>query len=115
VAHELLLAQDAADAEPSAAVRVRVQVAQQRQMARNGCLNARLDSAGLRRHARLTAPQQQFLARAIGTLGLSARATHRVLRIARTCADLAGSDALDMPHLAEALQYRLLDRRPGGG
>ncbi len=115
VAHELLLAQDVADAEPSATVRDRVQAAQQRQVARNGCLNARLDSAGLRRHARLTAPQQQFLARAIGTLGLSARATHRVLRIARTCADLAGSDALDMPHLAEALQYRLLDRRPGGG
>jgi len=89
-----------------------VQAAQQRQLARSGCLNARLDPAGLRRHARLTESQQQFLARAIGTLGLSARATHRVLRIARTCADLAASDVLDMPHLAEALQYRLLDRRP---
>lgn len=115
VAHALLLAPDAADAEPSAAVRVRVQTAQQNQVARNGCLNARLDSAGLRRHAPLTAPQQEFLARAIGALGLSARATHRVLRIARTCADLAGSDALETPHLAEALQYRLLDRRPRGG
>ena len=112
VAHELLLAQEHTGAEPSAAVRERVQAAQQRQLARSGCLNARLDPSGLRRHARLTEPQQQFLARAIGTLGLSARATHRVLRIARTCADLAGSDALDMPHLAEALQYRLLDRRP---
>ena len=112
VAHELLLAQEHAGAEPSAAVRQRVQVAQQRQIARSGCLNARLDAAGLRRHGRLTEPQQQFLARAIATLGLSARATHRVLRIARTCADLAGSDELDMPHLAEALQYRLLDRRP---
>jgi magnesium chelatase family protein len=115
VAHELLLAQDAADAEPSAAVSVRVQAAQQRQMGRSGRLNARLDSAGLRRHVRLTEPQQQFLARAISALGLSARATHRVLRIARTCADVAGSDVLDMPHLAEALQYRLLDRRPRGG
>jgi magnesium chelatase family protein len=112
VAHELLLAQEHAGAEPSAAVRERVQAAQQRQLARSGCLNARLDPAGLRRHARLTEAQQQFLARAIGTLGLSARATHRVLRIARTCADLAGSEALDLPHLAEALQYRLLDRRP---
>ena len=112
VAHELLLAQEHAGAEPSAAVRQRVQVAQQRQITRSGCLNARLDAAGLRRHGRLTEPQQQFLARAIATLGLSARATHRVLRIARTCADLAGSDELDMPHLAEALQYRLLDRRP---
>jgi len=112
VAHELLLAQDHTGAEPSAAVRERVQAAQQRQLARSGCLNARLDPAGLRRHARLTEPQQQFLARAIGTLGLSARATHRVLRIARTCADLAGSDTLEMPFLAEALQYRLLDRRP---
>jgi len=112
VAHELLLAQEHAGAEPSAAVRERVQAAQQRQLARSGCLNARLDPAGLRRHARLTEPQQQFLARAIGTLGLSARATHRVLRIARTCADLAGSDTLEMPFLAEALQYRLLDRRP---
>ncbi len=112
VAHELLLAQEHTGAEPSAAVRERVQAAQQRQLARSACLNARLDPAGLRRHARLTEPQQQFLARAIGTLGLSARATHRVLRIARTCADLAGSDALEMPFLAEALQYRLLDRRP---
>jgi len=112
VAHELLLAQEHAGAEPSAAVRERVQAAQQRQLARSGCLNARLDPAGLRRHARLTEPQQQFLARAIGTLGLSARATHRVLRIARTCADLAGRDTLEMPFLAEALQYRLLDRRP---
>jgi magnesium chelatase family protein len=115
VAHELLLANEHAGAEPSAAVRERVAAAQQRQLARAGCLNARLDAAGLRRHARLTEPQQQFLARAIGTLGLSARATHRVLRIARTCADLAGSDALDMPHLAEALQYRLLDRRHQAG
>ncbi len=112
VAHELLLAQEHAGAEPSAAVRERVQAAQQRQLARSGCLNTRLDPAGLRRHARLTEPQQQFLARAIGTLGLSARATHRVLRIARTCADLAGSDTLETPFLAEALQYRLLDRRP---
>ncbi len=115
VAHELLLAHEHAGAEPSAAVRERVAAAQQRQLARAGCLNARLDAAGLRRHARLTEPQQQFLARAIGTLGLSARATHRVLRIARTCADLGGDDALDMPHLAEALQYRLLDRRHQAG
>jgi magnesium chelatase family protein len=111
VAHELLLAQDPAGGESSAAVRERVQAAQQRQLARAGCLNSRLDPAGLRRHARLTEPQQQFVARAIGALGLSARATHRVLRIARTCADLAGGDTLEMPHLAEALQYRLLDRR----
>ncbi|MFZ5492650.1 MAG: YifB family Mg chelatase-like AAA ATPase [Pseudomonadota bacterium] len=111
VAHELLLAQDHAGGESSTAVRERVQAAQQRQLARAGCLNSRLDAAGLRRHARLTEPQQQFVARAIRALGLSARATHRVLRIARTCADLAGGDALEMPHLAEALQYRLLDRR----
>ncbi len=115
VAHELLLAQEHAGAESSATVRERVQAAQHRQLARSGCLNARLDPAGLRRYARLTEAQQQFLARAIGTLGLSARATHRVLRIARTCADLAGSDALELPHLAEALQYRLLDRRQSTG
>ena len=115
VAHELLLAHEHAGAEPSVAVRERVEAAQQRQLARGGCLNARLDAAGLRRHARLTEAQQQFLARAIGTLGLSARATHRVLRIARTCADLASSDTLDMQHLAEALQYRLLDRRHQAG
>ena len=114
VAHELLLAQDHAGAEPSAAVRERVLVAQRRQLARAGCLNARLDAGALRRQVPLSEAQQQFLARAIGTLGLSARATHRVLRIARTCADLAGSDGLELTHLAEALQYRLLDRRPPG-
>ncbi|WP_372723399.1 YifB family Mg chelatase-like AAA ATPase [Immundisolibacter sp.] len=113
VAHELLLAQEHVGAETSATVRERVMAAHQRQLRRNGCLNARLDAAGLRRHCQLTQPQQEFLARAIAKLGLSARATHRVLRIARTCADLAGSDPLDLSHLAEALQYRLLDRRAG--
>lgn len=115
VDHAVLLAQDGGDAEPSARVRERVQAARDVQMARCGTLNARLDAAALRRHCRLDDGQRQFLARAIAGLGLSARATHRVLRIARTCADLAGSESLQQSHLAQALQYRLLDRRPHAG
>ena len=55
---------------------------------------------------------RQLLEQAIDRLGMSARAYHRVLKLARTIADLAGRETIATAHLAEAIQYRQLDRRP---
>jgi magnesium chelatase family protein len=65
----------------------------------------------LRRHCRLSGPVESLLRDAVNRLGLSARAYHRVLKIARTIADLADAQDLEASHVAEAIQYRALDRR----
>ncbi|MEQ8660911.1 MAG: YifB family Mg chelatase-like AAA ATPase, partial [Gammaproteobacteria bacterium] len=96
--------------EPSAAVRARVTAAQALQQARQGCCNARLDGPALRCHAVLDDAGRALLARAAERLALSARSYHKVLRIARTIADLEGGTAVTSAHLAEALGYRMLDR-----
>ncbi|HZS32596.1 MAG TPA: YifB family Mg chelatase-like AAA ATPase [Methylomirabilota bacterium] len=96
----------------SAAMRARVARARARQGDR-GAVNARLAPAVLARHCRLPPEAEALLAGATERLGLSARAHDRVLRVARTIADLAGADALAAEHVAEALAYRVLDRRPG--
>jgi magnesium chelatase family protein len=78
--------------------------------------NAHIGARQLRRHCRLDAAGEDLLRNAVARLGLSARAYHRVLRIARTIADLAGAETVEVPHLAEAVQYRALDRaRPAAG
>ena len=97
---------DAPRGEPSATVRERVVAARARQLARAGRPNARLADAEAAPHCRLAARDQALLEQAIERLQLSARAMHRVLRVARTIADLDGSDAIASPHLAEALGYR---------
>jgi magnesium chelatase family protein len=76
-------------------------------------VNAAMSPADLRRHCRLDRAGQALLDAAFERLGLSARALTRILKVARTIADLAGSDALRAPHVAEAIQYRALDRRLG--
>jgi magnesium chelatase family protein len=96
----------APDGEDSATVAQRVAQARQRQMARQGCLNAELDAAGLLVHARLEASAQAFAQRAAERLGLSGRSLHRALRVARTLADLADAGPVTVGHLAEALQFR---------
>jgi len=73
--------------------------------------NAHMTAREIRRFCRLTDPVEILLRRAVGRLGLSARAYHRVLKIARTIADLAGMDELEVTHVGEAIQYRTLDRR----
>lgn len=105
-----------AGGEGSAAVRTRVAEARERQQRRfggaeNGGSNALLDSAGVRAHCRIGAPEQRLLEMAVERLGLSARAYHRVLKVARTVADLDGRDAITTADVAEAIQYRALDRR----
>jgi magnesium chelatase family protein len=64
----------------------------------------------LRRHCGLSGPVEALLRAAVSRLGLSARAYHRVLKIARTIADLDGSEQLTPTHVSEAIQYRSLDR-----
>lgn len=93
--------------EASAVVRERVMMAWQRQRARQGNTpNARLSAAEVAAHCVLDEAGEGLLKRAIRQLDLSSRGFHRVLRVARSIADLAGSERIAAPHLAEALQYR---------
>lgn len=93
--------------ENSAAVRQRVVAARQRQLQRSGTVNAQLDNRQLKVCCALSDTQRHWLEAAIQRLQLSARAYHRVLKVARTIADLANSDQLQDQHLAEAAGYRL--------
>lgn len=115
VAYDALSAVDGG--ESSAVVRARVMAARSIQQQRYAALgipcNARLPSAALRRYCRLTPPAERMLHSAFDKLGYSARAYDRILRVARTIADLAGADVIDTSQLSEALQYRSLDRQFG--
>jgi magnesium chelatase family protein len=105
------LGDDAAAGESSAAVRTRVIAARARQEARApAVLNARLRARELRRHGMLDEKGQRLLDVACERLGLSARAFTRIVRVARTIADLAGEARIHSGHVAEAIQYRSLDR-----
>lgn len=96
----------APDGEPSAAVAERVARARERQQARQGCINARLNGSALDQHGTPSTAAQQFLQAAATRLGWSSRSFHRVQRVARTIADLAGSSAVEVSHVAEAIQLR---------
>jgi magnesium chelatase family protein len=93
-------------AESSAAIRARVMAARDRQLARAGVLNARLHGRTLRARASLAADARPLVAQATAKLSLSARAYDRVLRVARTIADLDAADQTAGTHVAEALQFR---------
>jgi magnesium chelatase family protein len=96
--------------ESTATVRERVAAARQRQHDRGKDWNARLTSSALGRLAPIDAAGHALLERAAARLGLSARAITRIRRVARTIADLEGSADVSAVHLAETLQYRVLDQ-----
>jgi magnesium chelatase family protein len=97
--------------ESSATVRARVVAALDRQQARQGKPNARLATKEIDRHCQPDGDGSALLAQAAARLGLSARGFHRVLRVARTIADLAGAERIGAAHVAEAVQLR----RPAAG
>lgn len=101
---------DGPPGEDSTTVRERVQHARQRQQQRAGKANARLDQAETLLHCRLQSRDQTLLEQAIERLQLSARSLHRILRVARSIADLADAADIQTPHLTEAIGYRQLDR-----
>ena len=96
--------------EPSSAVRERVTTARVRQAERfrgsRLLTNADMGPAEVRTHCGLDGAGQRLMQAAMRQLHLSARAYHRVLKLARTIADLAGAEDISPPHLAEAIQYR---------
>ncbi|HHP7233013.1 MAG TPA: YifB family Mg chelatase-like AAA ATPase [Desulfobacterales bacterium] len=108
--------QATSSAEPSETVKQRVTAARRRQSDRFRRArihnNAQMDSRQLRKHAAVDAEGRRLLEAAVHQLGLSARAYNRILKIARTIADLAASAEITPEHVAEAIQYRSLDRRP---
>ncbi|MEL7609831.1 MAG: YifB family Mg chelatase-like AAA ATPase [Bacillota bacterium] len=101
--------------EPSSAVRERINAAraiQRERYADGGFLfNAQLTGKSIQRYCALTKECEKLLKQAFHSLHLSARAYHRVLKVARTIADLERCEFLQPPHIAEAIQYRSLDRK----
>jgi magnesium chelatase family protein len=100
--------------EASVPLRERVQTARTRQHARftgsKITSNARMTHSQIRKHCAIDATLGDLLQQAMEQLSLSARAYDRILKVARTIADLAGADRIESPHLLEAIQYRSLDR-----
>ncbi|MGH9432249.1 MAG: YifB family Mg chelatase-like AAA ATPase [Terriglobia bacterium] len=95
-------------------IRGRVVEARKRQLGRfqgeKIYCNAQMSPSHLRRHCRLSAECEQLLESAVTRLGLSARAHDRILKVARTIADLEGAESISSTHISEAIQYRSLDR-----
>jgi magnesium chelatase family protein len=96
--------------EPSQRVRARVMRAREYQYARAGSLNSRLDHQEIDAHCALQHGDRRLLQQAMERLKLSARAYHRILKVARTIADLADCSGIETAHISEALGYRSLDR-----
>ena len=105
-----LLREDPPAAECSAAVAARVALARRAQLERQGKLNGRLAPKEIACHCRLDRESRGLLGAAIRRLGLSARAHHHVMKVARTCADLSGEPEISPAAVAEAIGFRALDR-----
>jgi len=105
-----LLSQAHTMGESSITVRNRVIAAQERQLVRQNKLNAHLDNAEIRRFCPLTTEDAKWLEETLTRFGLSVRAWQRLLKVARTIADLEESEKIERRHLQEALSYRAIDR-----
>jgi magnesium chelatase family protein len=105
---------DDRSAESSATMRAKVEKARERQMARQGgtLANSRLNGRQLDQWAAMSGPTMSVLGDAMTQLKLSARAYDKIRRLARTIADVDGSESVTTDHVLEAIQYRLLDRKP---
>ena len=103
-----------ANGESSSAVQARVEVAYQRQLARQNKPNSQLTTKEIDRLCKPDEAGENLLKQAISRLSLSARAYHRILKLARTIADLAGADNITSADIGEAIQYRRLDRSASG-
>lgn len=106
---------DGREGEPSAAIRDRVWAARGIQLerfrkSRNVFCNAQMSPRMIRRHGVVDAAGAALLENVIDRLGMSARAHDRILKVARTIADLAGTESIRPEHVSEAIQYRTLDR-----
>ncbi len=101
--------------DDTATVAEQVAEARERQHRRQGCANAFLDLPGLRRHCKLSTTDETWLETACERLTLSLRAAHRLLKVARTLADLEQAGCIRREHLAEALQYRPATPEPSHG
>jgi len=102
----VLLDQPVEKAESSAVVRARVIAAREKQMQRSHCINAELIGENVTTFCHIDKKDRRYLEEAMSLLGLSARAYHRILKLARTIADLTGKENIQTTHIAEALQYR---------
>jgi magnesium chelatase family protein len=99
-----------ASGESSDTIRCRVETAYQRQLERQGKANARLTVREIDEYCIPDSSAESLLKQAISRLHFSARASHRILKVARTIADLVASDVITSAHIAEAVQYRKMDR-----
>ncbi len=96
--------------ESSAQVRSRVLAARELQLARAGKLNAHLSSREVQQFCQLTQEDAEFLENVLQKLGMSVRAWHRILKVARTLADLNQQVTIEKAQISEALSYRCMDR-----
>ncbi len=110
VAHEVLRKGSPEGQETSAQIRARVIVARNIALARCGKVNAHLTVNEVKLFCQLTEQGHQLLEQAMERFGLSHRAYHRILKLARTIADLADCSTINVNHLGEAISYRKLDR-----
>jgi magnesium chelatase family protein len=109
VPHETLHAPNT-NAQASSMVAARVAQVREVQLARQGCANARLLTREIERFCSPTSRARHLLDQASDKFGFSARAYHRILKVARTIADLADAERIDTAHVSEALMLRKLDR-----
>ena len=110
VSHEVLRKGSSEGEESSEQIRARVITARNNALERQGKVNSALSPAEVKSLCTLSEQGHQILEQAMDQFGLSHRAYHRILKLARTIADLANSEQIEIPHLSEAIAYRKLDR-----